>query len=120
MTTTTLSDPMAVLYNVSEGVDYYLNLVTTVRRENVTEAATDWPAFPERLLSADYTIATANNLLSSTPPPPSTSAADTVTAAAVDYAVVRNVSVALCRPSNGIPSVDQYFTGKSHALKTRS
>lgn len=99
-------DPMAV-YNVSEDVDYYADLTTVVQQEIAAESATVTAASPGRLLSIDYQFASGK--LSSTPP-----AATTTAAAAIDYAV-RNVSVALCHPSTGIPSVDEYFTGKRRA-----
>lgn len=97
--------PMAV-YNVSEDVDYYADLTTMVQRETA-EAATVVPASPGRLLSVDYPFAPSRLSTSAT-----VATTTTTTAATFDYAV-RNVSVALCHPSNGIPSVDEYFTGKS-------
>lgn len=94
-----------VVYNVSEDGDYYADLTTMVPRDTA-EAVTVLPASPGRLLSVNYPFAT-NNKLSTSP----TSITTTTTTAAIDYAV-RNVSVALCHSSNGIPSIDEYFTGK--------
>lgn len=93
-----------VVYNVSEDVDYYADLTTMAQQEAAAESATITAASPGRLLSIDYQFA-SDKLQSSTPP------TTTAAAAAIDYAV-RNVSVALCHPSTGIPSVDEYFTGK--------
>lgn len=92
-----------VVYNVSEDVDYYMDLTTVVQPE-AAEAATASPASPGHLLFVDYRPIVSDKL--STPP------TTTTVATAVDNAV-RNVSVALCHPSFGIPSVDEYFTGKS-------
>lgn len=94
-----------VVYNVSEDGDFYADLTTMVPMD-AAEAVTVLPASPGRLLSVHYPFA-ANNKLSTSP----TSIATTTTTAAIDYAV-RNVSVALCHTSNGIPSIDEYFTGK--------
>lgn len=100
------------MYNVSEDVDNYADSTTTVLRE-VAEAATVAAASPGRLLSVHYPFALGE--LSSTSPAVATAATTTTTTstatATIDYAV-RNVSVALCHPSTGIPSVDEYFTGK--------
>lgn len=87
--------PMSV-YDLSKD-DYYYGNPTAA-----TMASTSVPAAPGRLLSIDHPFA-ANKLSASA------TAATSVTA---DYAV-RNVSVALCHSSAGIPSVDEYFTGKS-------
>lgn len=92
-----------VVYNVSEDVDYYVDLTTVVQRE-AAEAATVSPVSPGHLLSVDYRPFVSDKL--------STPTTTTTAATAVDYAV-RNVSVALCHPSFGIPSVDEYFTGES-------
>lgn len=100
-----------VVFNVSDDSDYYADLTTIVRRESV-EAATVTAAPPERLLSVDYPFALDN--LSSTSPIFSAGNGTTTTTAAtvaIDYAV-RNVSVVLCHPSTGIPSVGEYFTGR--------
>lgn len=94
-----------VVYNVSEDVDYYADLTTMVQQETA-EAATIAPASPGRLLSIDYSSFAPNRL------PTTDTTATTIVAAIIDYAV-RNVSVALCHPSTSIPSVDEYFTGKS-------
>lgn len=90
--------PAALLmYNVSEDAD-----LTTVDQRDAAamESATVSPASPGHL-SVNYPFAISKQ---STP---------TTTAAIVDYAV-RNVSVALCRTSSGIPSVDEYFTGEPY------
>lgn len=102
--------PTMTAYNVSEDVDYYMDLTTImVQRETAAEAATVSPASPGRLLSVDYPSYAISKLAGVT------STTTTTTATAIDYAV-RNVSVALCHPSSGIPSVDEYFTGKSWVL----
>lgn len=90
-------------FNVSEDLDYLVDLTTMVSGD-VAEAATVSPVSPGRLLSVDYSLV-AKKL--STP----SSVATTTTAAVIDNAV-QNVSVALCHPSNGIPSIDEYFTGE--------
>lgn len=101
--------PAMIVYNVSE--DYHANPTTIIVQQDAVEAATVSPASLGYLLSVDYPIAADNLLQSST----SADTATTTISSAVafsDYAV-RNISVALCHPSNGIPSVDEYFTGTS-------
>lgn len=93
-----------VVYDVTEDVDYLADLTTMVQQEAAAESATVTAASPGRLLSIDYQFA-SSKLPSTTP------AATSTAAAAIDYAV-KNVSVVLCHPSTGIPSVDEYFTGK--------
>lgn len=106
----TSSSPTMATYNLSEDVDYYMDLTTImVQRETAAEAATVSPASPGRLLSVDYPSYATSKLAVPT------STTTTTTATAIDYAV-RNVSVALCHPSSGIPSVDEYFTGESSVL----
>lgn len=102
--------PTMTAYNVSEDLDYYIDLTTRmVQREITAETATGSPASPGRLLSVDYPSYATNKLAA----PTSTSTSTTATA--IDYAV-RNVSVALCHPSSGIPSVDEYFTGEFQVI----